>query len=116
MNCAQARPLIAAYADGELDTVHILEMEGHLPACPACTRALHELQQLKKSVRLESLYHPAPAALRRNVLAELKAQTQPAPAPSFWSWFRLAPALSGESEPTRTVSFSARPVRCLEAL
>ena len=95
MNCEQARPRIAAYADGELDTVHILELETHLPACPACTRALRELQQLKKSMRQESLYHPAPAALRRNVLAELKAQTRPALARSFWSWLRLAPALSG---------------------
>jgi anti-sigma factor RsiW len=95
MNCEQARPLIAAYADGELDTVHNLELETHLPACSACTRALRELQQLKKSVRQESLYHPAPAALRRKVLAELKAQTRPAPARSFWAWLRLAPALSG---------------------
>jgi len=95
MNCEQARPRIAAYADGELDTVHILELETHLPACPACTRALRELQQLKKSMRQESLYHPAPAALRRSVLAELKMQTQPVPARWFWSWLKLAPALSG---------------------
>ncbi len=95
MNCEQARPLLAAYVDGELDTVRMLEMEGHLPACPACTRAVRELQQLQQSLRQESLYHPAPAALRRNVLAELSAQARPEPKPAFWSWFRLVPALSG---------------------
>jgi len=104
MNCEQARPLIAAYADGELDAIRILEMETHVQTCPACTRAWRELQQLKKSVRQESLYHPAPAALRRSVLVELKAQTRPAPERSFWPWLKLAPA------------FSATAVICLAAL
>jgi len=95
VNCELTRPLIAAYADGELDAVRMLEMETHLANCPACTRAWRELQQLRKSVRQESLYHPAPAALRRNVLAALKAQTQPATTRSFWNWFKIVPALSG---------------------
>jgi anti-sigma factor RsiW len=95
MNCDQAQPLIAAHADGELDTVRMLEMEVHLSTCPACSQAWRELQQLQQAVRQESLYHPAPNALRRRVLAELKAQTRPARERSFGSWFRLAPAVSG---------------------
>jgi anti-sigma factor (TIGR02949 family) len=94
MKCEHALPLLAAYADGELDTVRMLEMEDHLQACPTCTRAWRELQHLKKSVRQESLYHPAPAALRRRVLAKLKTQTRPAPKRSFWSRLQLAQAFS----------------------
>ena len=47
MNCELTRPLIAAYADGELDAVRMLEMETHLANFPACTRGLQELQQLR---------------------------------------------------------------------
>jgi anti-sigma factor RsiW len=98
MNCLQAEPLVAAYADGELDPVHALELERHLQDCPACTRAWRELQSLKKAVGREALYFPAPAELRSNLLAELRTQTGRQPSAPFWnvrSWNWLGTAMSG---------------------
>jgi len=98
MNCLQTKPLIAAYADGELDPVHALEVERHLHDCPACTRAWQELQSLKKAVGREALCFPAPAELRSRLLAELRTQTRRPSARRFWnvrSWNWLATALSG---------------------
>ena len=39
MTCQQAKPLIGPYADGELETSAILELEQHLQSCPACALA-----------------------------------------------------------------------------
>ena len=98
MNCPQTQPLIALYADGELDAARVLELEQHLRDCPACAAAWRELQSMKKAMRSESLYFPAPAELRRNLLAELRIQTgaqSPEKPWSFWRWNWLTTAMSG---------------------
>ena len=95
MNCSPAKPLIALYADGELDTAQSLELERHLQDCPACARELRELQGLQKAVRQDALYFAAPVELRRNIMAELRTQTRGAAEPNAWSWKWLATALSG---------------------
>ena len=38
MNCDESKLLLDAYADGELDLVHHVELEAHLKACHACLR------------------------------------------------------------------------------
>jgi len=95
MNCAEAKPLVALYADGELDTAQSLELERHLQECPACARESRDLQGLQTAVRQEALYFPAPTELRRDLLAKLPTQTEPQAAPSLWSWKWLATAMSG---------------------
>ena len=95
MNCESAKPLIGAYTDGELDPAHSLEMEQHLQACPDCTKAWRELQTVSQAVRREALYFPAPAELRRNLLAELRNRTGRQPAHPFGSWNWLTTAMSG---------------------
>ena len=55
MNCEQAKRLLEAYADGELDVSVIPELERHLHECPACAASLSNLQNLKKALR-----HDAP--------------------------------------------------------
>ena len=62
MNCQQARLLIDAYADGELDAAGILELEKHLHDCPACAFVFRNVQNLKKSLKQDSLFFTA----RRN--------------------------------------------------
>lgn len=95
MNCEQAKPLIALYADGEMDAAQSLELERHVHDCPACAKELRNLQSLKKAVRQEAVYFPAPAALRSNLLAELRADVGAPPARSFWSLNWLTTAMSG---------------------
>ena len=95
MNCESAKLQIALYADGELDTTHALEIERHLHNCPACTKALRELQSLQKAVRSEALYFPASVKLRRDIMAELRTQTGTQSVRRSWNWNWLTTAMSG---------------------
>ena len=86
MNCPEARPLINFYADGELDAANILELEQHLRSCPGCTLAWRNAQGLKKALKQDALYFPAPEAWRKSLQAELRAQIETRPKRSFWNW------------------------------
>jgi anti-sigma factor RsiW len=70
MNCEDARRLIAAYSDGELDLVRTLEVEEHLRSCAACASARENLPALKEAAH--SAYFPAPDGLRETVLAAVR--------------------------------------------
>lgn len=76
MNCDDARPLIAAYSDGELDLVRSLEVEEHLRGCSSCAAARENLQALNRAAH--SAYFPAPDGLRQSVLAAVRA-SEPIP-------------------------------------
>jgi anti-sigma factor RsiW len=71
MNCDDARRLIAAYSDGELDLVRNLEVEEHLRSCESCAAARENLRTLKQAAR--SAYFQAPDGLRESVLAAVRA-------------------------------------------
>jgi anti-sigma factor RsiW len=88
MNCDEARRLIAAYNDGELDLVRSLEVEEHLGSCGVCAAARENMRTLKQAAR--SAYFQAPDGLRESVLAAARA-ADPIPqnvvvsrAPRFW--------------------------------
>lgn len=95
MICAEAKPLINPYADGELDTTRILDLEAHLRGCPACTSALRNVQGVKNAVKHQATYFTAPAELRRNIRAELRAQTGEKESRPFWQWNWFTFATSG---------------------
>jgi len=92
MNCQQAKPLIDAYADGELDAARILELEKHIVDCPACALAWRNAQILKKSLKQDSLFFTAPTELRRTIKAELRSQVETKPRWSSWNWNWLTTA------------------------
>jgi anti-sigma factor RsiW len=92
MNCSQAKPLIDAYADGELDAAGILELEKHIHDCPACALAWRNAQNLKKSLRQDALFFSAPTELRRAIKAELRSQVETKSRWSFWKWNWLTTA------------------------
>jgi anti-sigma factor RsiW len=73
MTCDEARPLLAAYHDGELDAARALQIEGHLRHCAGCTAALESLRALSRAT--QSSYFAAPAGLRRSVLATIREET-----------------------------------------
>ncbi|HEY8834083.1 MAG TPA: zf-HC2 domain-containing protein, partial [Chthoniobacterales bacterium] len=76
MNCDDARRLIAAYSDGELDLDRSLEVEEHLRSCDGCALARENLRALKQAAR--SAYFQAPDGLRESVLAAVRA-SEPIP-------------------------------------
>ena len=65
MTCEDARPLVNAYVDRELDVVKSLEIEAHLNGCAACAREEASLRALHSMFgnSYSSLYHEAPARL-----------------------------------------------------
>src|SRR5690348_13880989 len=87
MTCREARPLLSAYLDGELDLVRAMEVEVHARECGACTSVLETQKQLSAAV-LRAPYHRAPASLR----ARLESSAAP-----VWrrpaAWLALAASL-----------------------
>ena len=69
MTCEEARPLVHAYVDGELDVVKSLEVEAHLSDCVACAREQASLHALHTAFGNGALYHEAPARLERRIRA-----------------------------------------------
>ena len=67
MNCDDARPLIAACSDGELDLVRSLEVEEHLRSCDSCAASRENLQALKQAAH--SAYFRAPDGLQMGDLS-----------------------------------------------
>jgi anti-sigma factor RsiW len=72
VTCEEARPLVHAYVDGELDVVRSLEVEAHLSGCVACAREQASLRALHAAFGDDALYYEAPARLERRVRAALR--------------------------------------------
>lgn len=79
MNCEEARSLLPAYGDGELDLPHALALERHLDGCTACAAALREQRALSQAVR-GTPYHRAPDILRARLRAQLPLEPAAPPA------------------------------------
>ncbi|HXR55245.1 MAG TPA: zf-HC2 domain-containing protein [Casimicrobiaceae bacterium] len=80
MNCDHAQPLIAAYADGELDALRRLFVEKHLRTCARCAEQHAELLALRRRLRAEAPYFAAPAALTERVRAMVASTPAARPA------------------------------------
>ncbi len=78
MNCDESRPLLDAYADGELDLVRHIEFEAHLKACPDCLRRLEAITARRARIRDSLPRFPAPQQLREKIQASLRAEGQEA--------------------------------------
>ena len=72
MTCEQARNLVHAYVDGELDLVRSLDVEAHLAGCEACAREQASLRALRMAFGNGALYREAPSRLERRVRAALR--------------------------------------------
>jgi anti-sigma factor RsiW len=94
MNCQQAKPLIGPYADGELETARIPELEKHIHDCPACAQEWRNLQSLKKTLKQDALHFTVPAELRQRINAELPSPSRAVPRRSLWNWNWLTTATS----------------------
>jgi anti-sigma factor RsiW len=88
MNCQEAKNLIDAYGDGELDAPHSLAVESHMRECANCSSLQRQRQALKSTLAGEGLHFKLPPGLRRQVVTELRRTVRPEPRPSFWALWR----------------------------
>ena len=94
MKCDDARRLLEAYFDRELDRPTVDEIEKHLESCEHCRRELAALEELHTRIAAAPRY-AAPPALRRQLeaLADLPAQTADVPARPGWPTWAMAASL-----------------------
>ena len=94
MICQEARKLIHAYLDAELDLVRSLEIEVHLNDCQTCAQAYNELRSLHSAVSDTALRFEPPAALRNRVRAAVQEESEVTNRSARLSWRWLIPAVS----------------------
>lgn len=98
MNCDQARQLLHAYLDDELDLATALQIEAHLPGCSKCRAELESARMVGRAVAQAAPYYPAPSALRTRLQEAIRTESrdvEPAPrAGIVMPWWRRSMALS----------------------
>lgn len=77
MNCRDAKELLHAYVDDELDIVTVRQFDEHLAECVRCRGAIEGVRAVKSAVSEPMQYYKAPAELRKRVLAQLKPAVFP---------------------------------------
>ena len=97
MKCEHAQPLVAAYADGELQGMRRRSVEKHLRSCARCAAAHADILALRARIRSDVPHFAAPPGLQERVRA-MVASTPPsrtlAPA-SRRGWFPGGGILAG---------------------
>lgn len=67
MTCEDARLLLHALIDGELDAGHAREVEAHVESCARCAAELAAFRGLRDAMPGPSLRHAAPPSLRHSI-------------------------------------------------
>jgi anti-sigma factor RsiW len=97
MNCTEFRTLLEAHADGELDLVRQVELEGHLRSCPECALIAKALEARSAALRVAMPRFEAPAPLRARIEAlagsHAPAAANPTPHSFLWNLGGIAAAL-----------------------
>jgi anti-sigma factor RsiW len=79
MTCDEAKILLHALIDGELDAGHAREVESHIAGCASCTAEAADYRKMREAIVKADLRYTAPASLRQRLDAALP---KAAPAPS----------------------------------
>jgi len=82
MTCDEARLLLHALLDGELDAGHAREVEAHVAGCPRCAAELSQFREMRRAMASANLSFAPPASLRARIDAAIPAPVTRAPAPS----------------------------------
>ena len=90
MKCDEAGPLVAAYADGELEGFRRHAVEKHLRGCARCAAQHADILALRTRLRAEVPYFAAPPGLQERVRAAVwstpPARASAAPTAQRWRW------------------------------
>jgi anti-sigma factor RsiW len=95
MTCDEAKILLHALIDGELDAGHAREVEAHVAGCAACAAELAAYREMSQAIATADMKYAAPLALRRRIEASLpKPQTQAPSRRAVLRGFALGSAVS----------------------
>jgi anti-sigma factor RsiW len=91
MSCEQARPLLSAYFDRELDVTKSLEIEGHLRECERCTAIVKQHEALHGALSAAALVFAPPADLEWRVRKAVRREAKPRSLSVLrpWRWAAL---------------------------
>jgi anti-sigma factor RsiW len=78
MTCDEAKILLHALIDGELDAGHAREVEAHIAGCASCAAEAADYRMMREAIANADLRYTAPASLRQRIDAALP---KAAPAP-----------------------------------
>ncbi len=104
MNCNEARHLVHAYHDGEMDLNRTLEIEQHLETCAGCSAAYDNLRVLQSALRDDALYFKAPATLQRRIRTALHKQDQASAERFAGTWWQIPASMALASVLTLTLT------------
>ncbi|MCK1745717.1 anti-sigma factor [Bradyrhizobium sp. 139] len=71
MTCDEAKILLHALLDNELDAGHAREVEAHIASCPACAAEFAAQRDMQRVLADADLRYTAPASLRARIEASL---------------------------------------------
>ena len=86
MSCHDTKHQLHAYLDGELDSVRVSELVGHLKGCAACSRAQQEYQSLRRVMASPSLHFKVPRGLARKVRSAVRGAAANETSRPAWRW------------------------------
>lgn len=87
--CAEAKPLLHALADGELDAANTLRCEAHLHRCGGCAAEFAAILAVRNALRCDGIRYRAPDRLRLSVLAAMEAEGKAKGGTLSWpAWLR----------------------------
>jgi anti-sigma factor RsiW len=72
MNCDEAKPLLNAHMDNEIDPIQRATVDSHVKICSSCALDLEQLESVRAAIRSEMPYYHAPPNLRSQVRLALR--------------------------------------------
>jgi anti-sigma factor RsiW len=93
VTCPEAKRLIGAYADGQLDPASSLGVEAHLRECRDCAAEIQGHRALRTALAGADLHYDAPQDLRARVRASIRRQGGAPAAGRLFAWRWLAAAV-----------------------
>ena len=100
MSCEDARLLLHAHLDGELDAARDLEVGRHLEGCAECTREFERLRAMRSRLRSGEFHYAAPPELAARIRRSLAGEKSSSRTPSVGRrlhlprWFPVAAPLA----------------------
>jgi anti-sigma factor RsiW len=73
MTCEEAKVLLHALIDGELDAGHAREVEAHAASCPNCAAEIAQYREMRRVMTGANLRYTVPQALRSRIEAAIPA-------------------------------------------
>jgi len=72
MNCNEAKAVLNAYLDKQLDAIETKDVAEHIGECPACGDEYRKLVEVTSAIHSGAVRHKAPGNLERRLIKSLK--------------------------------------------